>query len=69
MFPFLSSFIDCSESCEGLLEMISRLTLCSLSGAWCEFSVEFDLIRYKSDRVSQLKAGENAEGFERGGGR
>ncbi len=34
-----------------------------------ELSVEFDLMRDNSDRISELKASLNAEGFKRGGGR
>ncbi len=32
-----------------------------------ELSVEFDLMRDKSGRISELEAGLNAEGFKRGG--
>ncbi len=34
-----------------------------------ELSVEFDLMRVKSGRISELEAGLNAEGFKRGRGR
>ncbi len=34
-----------------------------------ELSVEFDLMRDKSGRISDLKAGLNAEGLKVGGGR
>ncbi len=33
-----------------------------------ELSVDFDLMRDKSGRISELEAGLNAEGFTRGGG-
>ncbi len=33
-----------------------------------ELSVEFNLTRDKSGRISELEAGFNAEGFKRGGG-
>ncbi len=34
-----------------------------------QVSVEFDLMRDKSGRLSELEAGLNAEGLKRGGGR
>ncbi len=34
-----------------------------------ELSVEFDLMRDKSGRISELEAGLNTEGFQRGRGR
>ncbi len=34
-----------------------------------ELAVEFDLMRDKSGRISELEAGLNAEGFKRRGGR
>ncbi len=34
-----------------------------------ELSVEFDLMRDKSGRISELEAGLNAEGFKKGGER
>ncbi len=34
-----------------------------------ELSVEVDLMRDNSGRISELEAGLNAEGFKRGGGR
>ncbi len=34
-----------------------------------ELSVEFDLMRDKNGRISELEAGLNAEGFKSGGGR
>ncbi len=34
-----------------------------------ELSVEFDLMRDKSGRISELEAGLNTEGFKRGRGR
>ncbi len=33
-----------------------------------ELSVEFDLMRDKSGKISELEAGLNGEGFKRGGG-
>ncbi len=38
-------------------------------GISSQLSVEFDLMRDKSCRISELEAGLNAEGFKRGAGR
>ncbi len=41
----------------------------TMGGIPRELSKEFDLMRDKNGRISELEAGINAEGFRRGGGR
>ncbi len=38
-------------------------------GMLSELSVEFDLMRYRTGRISELVAGLNTKGFKRCGGR